>query len=107
VKKEKLLPLTTPGEVLSEELLKPLGLSEYKLAQALGVPRVRIKGIVRGTRAISADTAYRLGQYFGMTPRFWLNLQSDYDLRRLERETALPRIGRCPAIPVESAEIAL
>jgi addiction module HigA family antidote len=101
---KKLLPLTTPGEILSEELLKPLGLSEYKLAQALGIPRVRINSIVRGTRAITADTAYRLGQYFGMSPRFWLNLQADYDLRRLERETELPKIPRCSAMAAEPVE---
>jgi addiction module HigA family antidote len=87
--KEKMLPLTTPGEVLAEEFL----------AQDIAVPRVRINGIVRGVRAITPDTALRLGQYFGTTPQFWLNLQIDYDLRKLQREGALPKIQRCAQLP--------
>ena len=93
--KEKLLPLVTPGEVLAEEFLKPLGIAEYRLAKDIAVPARRINEIVHGTRAVSGDTAWRLAQYFGTTPQFWLNLQSDYDLRRIEREGDLPKIGRC------------
>ncbi|HEX3625457.1 MAG TPA: HigA family addiction module antitoxin [Verrucomicrobiae bacterium] len=84
----------TPGEVLEEDFLKPLGLTQYRLAKDICVPARRINEIVNGTRAISADTALRLGRYFKMSAQFWLNLQSHYDLeveegrlgRRLERE---------------------
>ena len=72
--------LIHPGEILSEEFLKPLGISQTKLAIDLRVPAPRINAIVRGRRSISADTALRLGAYFGMEPQFWLNLQSNYDL---------------------------
>lgn len=81
-----MLPLVTPGEYLSEELLKPLGISMNALALALRVPSNRILGIVKGERAISADTALRLGQYFGISPEFWMNLQSNYDLKKARRE---------------------
>ena len=69
-----------PGEILSEEFLKPMGISQNRLALELHVPAPRIYAIVRGTRAISADTALRLGKYFGTGPEFWSNLQSNYDL---------------------------
>lgn len=69
-----------PGVILEEEFLEPLRLSAYGLARAIGVPRNRITGIVRGERAITADTALRLARYFGMSPEFWLGLQMDYDL---------------------------
>ena len=78
---KKMLPMH-PGEVLREEFLKPLGLTPYGLAQALDIPRTRIERIVREETAITGDTAHRLGRYFGTTPQFWLNLQSEYDLRR-------------------------
>jgi len=81
-----LLPLVTPGEYLREELLKPLGISMNALALALRVPSNRILAIVKGERAISADTALRLGQYFGISPEFWMNLQSNYDLKKARRE---------------------
>ena len=77
---------THPGEVLDEEYLQPLGLSASALAGALGVPANRISDIVRGRRDISADTAIRLGRYFGVDPRFWLNLQTAHDLSRAEAE---------------------
>jgi addiction module HigA family antidote len=91
---QKRLAPIHPGEVLDEEFLKPLGISQYRLAKGLHVPARRINEIVLGKRAISADTALRLGRYFGMEPQFWLNLQSRYDLdvakdelgKRLERE---------------------
>jgi antitoxin HigA-1 len=69
-----------PGVILEEEFLEPLGLSAYALAKAIGVPRNRITGILRGERAITADTALRLGRFFAMSPEFWLGLQMDYDL---------------------------
>ena len=69
-----------PGELLLEEFLEPLGLSQYRLAKDISVPPRRINEIVHGKRAISADTALRLARYFGTTDRFWLNLQSRYDL---------------------------
>ena len=86
-----------PGEVLLEEFLKPLALSQYRLAKNLSVPARRINEIVQGKRAISADTALRLARYFQTTDRFWLNLQARFDLEverdrlgaRLEREVAV------------------
>jgi len=84
----------TPGEILSEEFLGPLGITAYALAKTLRVPTNRITGIVNGERAITAETALRLSRYFGTTPDFWLNLQIYYDLAvtsrkesaRIERE---------------------
>ena len=96
--KPKLLPLITPGEMLAEEFLKPLGISQYRLSKDICVPPRRINEIVHGTRAITADTAFRLSQYFGNSPQFWLNLQTDYELRRMEREGTLPSIGRCKLV---------
>jgi len=75
----KLAPIH-PGEVLAEELLAPMGLSQYRLAQDVSVPSRRINEIVHGKRGISADTALRLARYFGTSPQFLLNLQSRYDL---------------------------
>jgi len=69
-----------PGEILQEEFLKPLRLSQNHLALALRVPAPRISEIVRGKRSITADTALRLGRFFNMSPRFWMNLQTQYDL---------------------------
>jgi addiction module HigA family antidote len=69
-----------PGEILDEEFLKPLGVSQYRLAKDTNVPPRRINEIVRGLRAISADTALRLSRYFGTSERFWLNLQARHDL---------------------------
>src|SRR6266568_3641073 len=74
------LPPVHPGEILLEEFLRPLGLSQYRLAKELSVPPRRINEIVRGMRAVSADTALRLARYFGTSDRFWLNLQARYDL---------------------------
>jgi antitoxin HigA-1 len=68
-----------PGEILKAEFMEPMGVSAYALAKALGFPG--IYDVVRGERAISADTAIRLGKYFGLPAQFWLNLQNDYDLR--------------------------
>lgn len=74
------LPNIHPGEVLSEEFLKPLGITAYKLSKALRVPQTRISEILKKNRRITADTALRLSQYFGTTPKFWLGLQDDYDI---------------------------
>ena len=71
-----------PGEVLLEECLEPLGVTQHRLAVAIGVPRRRINEIVHGKRGISADTALRLAKYFGTRERFWLNLQGRYDIER-------------------------
>jgi antitoxin HigA-1 len=76
----KRLPPVHPGEVLLEEFLAPMGLSQYRLAKDISVPARRINEIVHGTRAVSADTALRLARYFGTSERFWLNLQAQYDL---------------------------
>jgi antitoxin HigA-1 len=73
-----------PGEILREDYLAELGMSANALAKALHVPAPRVNEIVRERRGITADTALRLGRYFGTTPQFWLNLQSAYDLRRAE-----------------------
>ena len=86
-----------PGEVLQEEFLKPLGISQYRLAKEISVSPRRVNEIVHGSRAITADTALRLARYFGTTDRFWLNLQARYDLEverdrlgsRLEREVSV------------------
>ena len=72
--------LIHPGEILVEEFLKPMHISQNKLAMDIHVPTPRINAIARGTRAITVDTALRLGKYFGTGPEFWLNLQSNYDL---------------------------
>ena len=77
---------THPGEVLAEEYLKPLGLSASALAQAIGVPANRITDIIRQRRDVSADTAIRLGRFFDVDPRFWLNLQAAYDLSLAENK---------------------
>ncbi|MEN6535307.1 MAG: HigA family addiction module antitoxin [Bryobacteraceae bacterium] len=82
-----------PGEILSEEFMKPLGISINHLSRDLNVPPNRIHSIVHGTRSITADTALRLGTYFGMSPETWLNLQAEYDLR-VVRKTSGEEIGR-------------
>lgn len=83
------LPPVHPGEVLLEEFLLPLGVSQYRLAKDTGVPPRRINEIVHGKRAITADTALRLSRYFGTSEPFWLNLQAHYDL-----EIAKDRLGK-------------
>ena len=78
--KKRDFPPIHPGEVLVKEFLEPLGISQYRIAKDIGVTPRRINEIVHGRRAISADTALRLGQYFGMEAQFWMNLQSRYDM---------------------------
>jgi len=88
------LPPIHPGEILAEEFLAPLGMSQYRLAKGIGVPPRRINEIVHGIRAITADTALRLARFFGTSPEFWVNLQTHFDLdvlrdqygRRLDRQ---------------------
>jgi addiction module HigA family antidote len=92
-KKTKLLAPVHPGEVLLLEFLKPLELSQYRLAKELKVPPRRINEIVLGKRAISADTALRLARFFGTSELFWLNLQAAYDLD-VERDRLGSRLGR-------------
>ena len=82
-----------PGEILLEEFLVPLELSQYRLAKDLSVPARRINEIVRGTRAVTADTALRLARYFGTSERFWLNLQSRFDLE-IQRDRLGKRLQR-------------
>lgn len=91
---QELLAPIHPGEILLEEFLQPMNISQYRLAQDIGVPPRRINEIVHGKRGITANTALRLSRYFGLSERFWLNLQSRYDLEiekdrlkgRLEQE---------------------
>lgn len=94
-------PPLHPGEMLSEEFLKPLGITPYRLAKDIGVPLTRITGILAGRRSVTADTALRLARYFGNSAAFWLGLQSLYELQvaqdeaetlaDLERIRPLPR----------------
>ncbi|MFZ5452085.1 MAG: HigA family addiction module antitoxin [Thermodesulfobacteriota bacterium] len=85
---EKKLPPVHPGEILLEEFMKPLGLSQTRLGRDLGVSPRRINEIVHGKRSVTADTALRLSRYFGASAAFWLGLQADYDL-----DTASDRLG--------------
>lgn len=82
-----------PGEILLEEFLRPLEITQYRIAKDIGVPARRINEIVHGDRGISADTALRLAAYFGTTPEFWCNLQSHYDLA-LEQRTSGKKIEK-------------
>src|SRR5271166_4214866 len=82
------LPPIHPGEMLREEFLEPLGLTPYAVVKACGVPRTRIERIVREELGISADTALRLGRFFGTSAQFWLNLQNRYDMATAERALA-------------------
>ncbi|MGA7148163.1 MAG: HigA family addiction module antitoxin [Microbacterium sp.] len=70
----------TPGEILQTEFLEPLGITAYRLAQATGLPQTRLSEIIRGKRRITTDTALRLSRAFGLSERFWLNVQNDYDI---------------------------
>ncbi|HHT9138232.1 MAG TPA: HigA family addiction module antitoxin [Candidatus Wunengus sp. YC60] len=87
------LPPVHPGEVLLEDFMKPLGLSNYRVAKDIGVPALRISQIVRGQRSITADTAMRLARYFGTSAVIWLRLQARYDLEIAEAKMA-NRINR-------------
>jgi antitoxin HigA-1 len=87
------LPPIHPGEVLLEDFMKPLGLSQYRVAKDIGVPALRISQIVRCQRSITADTALRLARYFGTSAAVWLRMQARYDLEVAENKTA-KRINR-------------
>ena len=91
--KDRVLNPVHPGEILLEDFLKPLGISQYRLAKDIHVPSHRINEIALGRRGISADTALRVGRYFKTTPQFWLNLQSHYELdtARLTTEKIIQR----------------
>ncbi len=100
-----------PGEVLLEEFLKPMSMSQNRLALDIGVPPRRINEIILGKRSITADTALRLARYFGNSPQFWLGLQTDYDLdiatdalgKRLEREVRMSTMVRDVRVPYGSS----
>jgi antitoxin HigA-1 len=87
------LPPIHPGEILLEEFLKPMNISQYRLAKDISVPARRINEIVLGKRAVSPDTALRLSRYFGLSERFWLNLQARYDLE-VEKDRLATRLER-------------
>jgi addiction module HigA family antidote len=89
--RKKMLAPIHPGEILMEEFLKPLGITQYRLAKDINVPARRINEIVHGKRSITADTALRLSRYFNLSERFWLNLQARYDLE-VEKDKLNDRI---------------
>ncbi len=89
----KKIPAVHPGEVLREEFLNAMGISQYRLAKDISVPARRINEIVHETRAITANTALRLAKFFGTSPQFWLNLQAHYDLE-IERDKMGSRLAR-------------
>ncbi|MGA0598710.1 HigA family addiction module antitoxin [Enterovirga sp. CN4-39] len=93
-----LLDPISPGEILLEDFMKPLGISQNRLARDLDVPVSRIAGIVRGERAITADTALRLGQYFGTSADVWLGLQMEFDLRLARRSRGAEIEARVPVL---------
>ena len=82
----KVLPNIHPGEILFEEFLKPMCISQNKIAREIGVPPRRINEIVHGKRSITADTAIRLAKYFGVSEQFWMGLQADYDLEEARKD---------------------
>ena len=90
---EQRLPPIHPGEILLEEFLKPMGISQYRLAKDISVPARRINEIVHGTRAVSPDTALRLSRYFGLSERFWINLQARYNLE-VEKDRLEDRLDK-------------
>ena len=90
---EQKLPPIHPGEILLEEFLKPMGISQYRLAKDISVPARRINEIVHGTRAITPDTALRLLRYFGLSERFWINLQARYNLE-VEKDRLKDRLDK-------------
>ena len=100
----KRFPPVHPGEVLLEEFLRPMGISQYRLARDISVPPRRINEIVHGKRSVSADTALRLSRYFGLSDRFWLNLQARYDIE-VERERLAGRLD-IEVSPLPSAPLA-
>ena len=98
----KRLPPIHPGEVLREDFLLPMKLTAYSVARACGVPRTRIERLVREETPVTADTALRLARYFGTTPQFWMGLQAQYDLERVE-DQARAELQRIAPIKREAA----
>jgi len=92
-----------PGEILLEEFLKPLGITQYRVAKDISVPPRRINEIVHGKRSITADTALRLARYFGTSERFWLNLQAHYDLE-VEKDRLGDRLQKEVAVLVKASQ---
>ena len=96
-----LIPIATPGEILLLEFLEPAGISQYRLAQAAGIPASRLTDIVKGRRGITADTAIRLSGAIGMPPKFWLDIQQDYELRKAQRANAKDYAAITPLLPAQ------
>ncbi len=96
------IPYPTPGEILLEEFLKPMGITQYRLAKEIGVPQRRIGEIVAGKRAVTADTGLRLSRFFGTSDGFWVGLQSDYDTAKAKDTLSdvLSRIRRFKPVHV-------
>lgn len=94
------VPYPTPGEILMEEFLKPMGITQYRLAKEIGVPQQRIGDIIAGKRAITADTGLRLSRFFGTSDSFWVGLQLDYDTAQVKDALSdiLPRIRHFKSI---------
>ncbi len=90
--KQKLPPIH-PGEILMEEFLKPMGISQYRLAKNISVPARRVNEIVQGKRSVTPDTALRLSRFFGLSERFWMNLQARYDLE-MEKDRLKDRLDK-------------
>lgn len=88
------LKIHTVGEILKGEFLDPMGISQYQLAKATGIPQTRVSEIVRGRRAVTLDTALRLAQFFNMSWQFWLNLQTDYNFRMARRDGLVEKIEK-------------
>lgn len=99
----KLLEEIHPGEILLEDFMKPMGISARKLSADIDVSPSRISEVVNGARPITADTALRLGLYFDMEPRFWLNLQSEYDMRVVARDQQNELMSRIRVFRPEAA----
>ena len=99
----KQFPPIHPGEILLEDFLEPMGISQYRLAKDISVPPRRINEIVHGKRSITADTALRLGRFFHMSPQFWLNLQTRYDLEMTEDSLAGRLDGEVHALRAQTA----
>jgi addiction module HigA family antidote len=97
----KKLPPIHPGEILMEEYLEPMGISQYRLAKEMSVPPRRINEIVHGKRAITPDTALRLSRFFGTTELFWVNLQTRYDME-IEKDKLAGRLEREVSVYAES-----
>ncbi|OGD25798.1 MAG: addiction module antidote protein, HigA family [Candidatus Aminicenantes bacterium RBG_19FT_COMBO_65_30] len=95
------IPNIHPGEILSEDFLKPMGISAYRLSKGANIDQTRISEIIRGKRSVTADTALRLARFFGNSPEFWLNLQAHYDLEQKKREMEKDLKKIRPFSPIE------